>query len=121
MSEIVEQIREQVAYYNRTDPLPSPAERREQRELAKERERKAREAREAEEKQQAASTNWYAAVDGRINEHLKNWLWGSIDDRITQHIDRHEDIFKLKTTAEWQAISTSVLAFAWPSQLSIPN
>jgi hypothetical protein len=25
---------------------------------------------------------------------LKSWLWGAIDDRIQQHLDRHEDIFK---------------------------
>src|SRR5215468_10695830 len=54
---------------------------RRKRELAKEQEQQqARQAREAE----AASTDWYAAVDGRIHEHLKSWLWTAIDQRVTQ-------------------------------------
>src|SRR5215831_3539027 len=90
-SEILERIHEQVAYYERTRPLEDPAERRERefekrkRELAE-----ARKAREAE----TASTNWYAAVDTRIRTHFKDWAWAAIDERIQQHLDRHEDIFK---------------------------
>src|SRR5215831_4399680 len=53
----------------------------EERELAAEREQQqARKAREA----AAASTSWYGAVDARIHEHLKNWLWKAIDEHITQ-------------------------------------
>ena len=59
---------------------------RQGRELAKEHEQQqARKAREAE----TASTNWYAAVDGRIHEHLANWLWAAIDQRVTQILEQH--------------------------------
>jgi|SRR5215813_3873757 len=58
---------------------------KQQREIAEERERReARKARETAEKQQAASTSWYDAVDARIHEHLKNWLWKAIDERVTR-------------------------------------
>src|SRR5262249_31779400 len=40
------------------------------------------------------SANWYAAVDTRIRTHFKDWAWAAIDERIQQHLDRHEDIFK---------------------------
>jgi hypothetical protein len=43
--------------------------------------------REEEQRAVAASTSWYAAVDGRVHEHLKNWLWNAIDERIKQHIE----------------------------------
>src|SRR5215831_496329 len=63
------------------------------RELAEERERKAtrkaREAEEKQEKQQAVATNWYAAIDGRVHEHLQNWLWKAIDQRVVQLLELH--------------------------------
>jgi hypothetical protein len=87
MSEIrtVEDVHRFLAEYDRANPPPCPVEAR-QRELAAERERQVRKAREAEEKQRAASTSWYAAVDGRVHEHLQNWLWNAIDERIREHI-----------------------------------
>jgi len=64
---------------------------RRKRELAKEREQQqARKAREAE----AASNNWYAAMDGRIHEHLANWLWKAIDERIQQWWKVHSEPLK---------------------------
>jgi hypothetical protein len=75
MSEIVEDIRQECAEYDRANPgwREDALERRKRefekrkRELAETaRHQQARKARE----EQAASTNWYAAVDGRINEHL---------------------------------------------------
>ena len=85
-SEILEQIREQVAYYERTHPLEDPAERREREfEQRKREEREARKTREAE----TASSDWHAVVDGRIHEHLKSWLWTAIDQRVTQILEQH--------------------------------
>jgi predicted urease superfamily metal-dependent hydrolase len=92
MSAILERIREQCAEHDRT--YGSPAE---QRELVEERERqarKAREVREAEEKQRTVSNNWYAAVDGRIHEHLQNWLWNAIDQHIKQWWAAEREPFK---------------------------
>src|SRR5215831_15582216 len=87
MSEINERILAQCAAFDRTG---SPEILREIRELEfqkrkregdEEREqREARKAREAE----AASTNWYAAVDTRIRTHFKDWAWAAIDERIQQ-------------------------------------
>jgi len=63
------------------------AERRKRELVETEKQQQARKSRE-EAKQQAASNNWYAAVDGRFNEHLKNWLWNAIDERIREHIEQ---------------------------------
>src|SRR5262249_46485976 len=60
---------------------------------AEKKRQQARAAREAE-KQQAVSTDWYAAVDTRVRAHFKDWAWAALDDRIQQHLDRHGDIFK---------------------------
>jgi len=73
-SEILEQIREQVAFFERTHPLEDPSERRE-RELKKRKAEEARKMREAEDKQLATANSWeswFAAIDQRI----KQW-WGA--------------------------------------------
>src|SRR5262249_41475773 len=101
MSEIVEHIRELCADHDRIygPPGEDPFERRrlELAEIEKRQQaravREARVAREAEEKQRAASTSWYAAVDGRINEHLQNWLWNAIDERIREHFKSHDRMY----------------------------
>src|SRR5215471_6892446 len=89
-SEILERIREQVAYYERTHPLEDPAERRE-----REFERRKREAHEACKAREAetASTNWYAAVDTRIRTHFKDWTWAAIDERIHEHLERFTKMY----------------------------
>src|SRR5262249_20896506 len=56
------------------------------REIDAEHERKARV---AAEKQQAVATNWYAAIDERVHEHLQNWLWEAIDERVVQLLELH--------------------------------
>src|SRR5215469_9541724 len=88
MSEInsIEDVYRVIAEIDRANPPECPVEKR-QREKREEAERQARKAREAEEKQRAAATNWYAAVDGRVHEHLQSWLWNAIDERIKQHIE----------------------------------
>jgi hypothetical protein len=82
----IEHVRQQIAESYRVCPPPCPVETR-RRELAEERERQAREAREAEEKRQVAANDWYGAADRRVHEHLQNWLWNAIDERIKQHIE----------------------------------
>jgi hypothetical protein len=92
MSEALDHVRQVCAEFDRANPgWREDARERQEREFEKrkaeaEKRQQARKAREAEEKQQAVATNWYAAVDGRFHEHLANWLWGAIDERITQHI-----------------------------------
>jgi hypothetical protein len=93
MSEIMEHIRGLIAESDHLVSGECPVEKR-RRELDAERERKVREAHEAEEKRQVASTNWYAAVDGRIHEHLANWLWAAIDERMQQWWKREWDVLK---------------------------
>jgi hypothetical protein len=81
MSQVVLEKRREAALENGTYRFE-----KQERELAEERERQqARKAREAE----TASTNWYAAVDGRIHEHLKSWLWAAIDQRVVQILEQH--------------------------------
>ena len=66
------------------------------REIEAERERK-RKAVVAEKQQREVVNNsdaWYDAVDTRVRAHFKDWAWVAIDERIQQHLDRHEDIFK---------------------------
>src|SRR5215831_8108687 len=69
--------------------------KRRKRELAKEHEQQqARKAREAAEKQQAASSDWYAAVDTRIRAHFRDWAWAAIDERIEQWWKVHSEPLK---------------------------
>jgi hypothetical protein len=95
MSEALDHVRQVCAEFDAANPgWREDARERQERQFEKQK-RELAEAREGEVKQQQqASINWWAAIDDRINEHLKNWLWGAIDDRIQQHLDRHEDIFK---------------------------
>jgi len=91
MSEIltVDDIRWNKGWRDEEEERQARRLEKQERELAEERERKAtRKAREAE-KQPAASTNWWTPIDDRLNEHLKNWLWGAIDDRIRQNLEHH--------------------------------
>ena len=98
MSEALDHVREVCAEFDRANPgwREDAAERKtcefekQKRELME-----ARKAREAEKQQAPANWDaWYTAVDGRFHEHLKSWLWGAIDDRIQQHLDRYGEIFK---------------------------
>jgi hypothetical protein len=64
--------------------------RREREAETEKKQQQARKDRE-EAKQQAASNDWFAAVDGRIHEHLANWLWKAIDERIRWWFDHYFD------------------------------
>jgi hypothetical protein len=80
MSEIrtVEDIRRRSGWRETLEERQNYESEKRKRELAEEHERQqARKAREVE----AASTSWYGAVDDRIHEHLRNWLWAAIDER----------------------------------------
>jgi DNA anti-recombination protein RmuC len=105
MNEIrtVEDVHRFLAEYDRAHPHWR-AEAEEDKKRAVERrkreaeaEQQARNAREAE-KQQAASNDWYAAVDTRVRAHFKDWAWAAIDERIdalTQRWWEHEwDVLK---------------------------
>jgi hypothetical protein len=96
MSEALDHVRQVCAEFDAANPHwreiaetdKACRRERQERELAEEREQKAtRKAREAAEMQQVASTNWYTAVDERVHEHLKNWLWNAIDERIRWWFD----------------------------------
>jgi hypothetical protein len=52
--------------------------------------REAHKAREAE----TVSANLYGAIDGRIHEHLANWLWNAIDARIRQWWEGEGELLK---------------------------
>jgi hypothetical protein len=86
MSEIltVEDIRRSSGWREVLEENQAYERERHKREIAEQRERQeARKAREAE-KQQAVSSDWYAAVDTRVRAHFKDWAWAAIDERIQQ-------------------------------------
>jgi hypothetical protein len=99
MSEALDHVRQACAEFDARNPhWRAVAEEdktrqleRQKRELAEARKvREAHKAREAE----TVSANLYGAIDGRIHEHLANWLWNAIDARIRQWWEGEGELLK---------------------------